>query len=224
MIKGAIFDIDGTLLDTMHMWYSAGRNYLAKFGLSTTKEIDDDLFCMSLPEGARYIWETFSLGDRGVTEEDVRAGIKAPVVEYYRNKAVPKPGAGEILRALKSKRVPVAIVTSSDSRDVGGALERLGLMRYVDRIFSCTDVGRPKSEPEIWNMAAAFIGEAPEDIWVFEDGLYAIREANSLGFRTVGVYDSVSDADWDDIRNEAEVTGRDLSHIDLEEIERLEER
>ena len=83
MIKGAIFDIDGTLLDTMPMWYHAGNNYLKQFGLQTTKEIDDDLFCMSLPIGAQYIWDIFSLGERGITVDDVRSGIKAPVVEYY---------------------------------------------------------------------------------------------------------------------------------------------
>ena len=218
MIKGAIFDIDGTLLDTMPMWYHAGNNYLKQFGLQTTKEIDDDLFCMSLPIGAQYIWDIFSLGERGITVDDVRAGIKAPVVEYYNSKAEPKPGAKAILATLKENGIPVTVVTSSDRVDVSAALERHDMLKYVDKVFSCTEVGSPKSEPTIWNMAKDHMGLEPEDIWVFEDGLYAIRTASGLGFRTVGVYDDASRPDWEDIQKEADLSGLDLSHIDLEEI------
>ncbi len=218
MIKGAIFDIDGTLLDTMPMWYHAGNNYLSQFGLRTTKKIDDDLFCMSLPAGAQYIWDSFSLGERGITVEDVRAGIKAPVVEYYHKEARPKPGAKELLISLKEAGLPVTVVTSSDRLDVSAALERLDMLKYVDRVFSCTEVGSPKSEPVIWNMASEFMGLAPEDIWVFEDGLYAIRTAGGMGFRTAGVYDDASKHDWEDIQKETDISGLDLSHITLEKI------
>lgn len=221
MIKGAIFDVDGTLLATMSMWYGAGKNYLAKFGLESTREVDDKLFCMSLPEGAQYLWETYDFASKGVSADDVREGIKAPAVEYYKSVAQPKPGARELLAEMSEAGIPIAIVTSSDRQDVEVALERLDMMKYIGRIFSATEVGRPKSDPYIFNLAAEFLKASPRDIWVFEDGLYAIRTANEAGFNTAGVYDYVSRSNWGDIQKETVVSGYDLSHISLGDIRRI---
>ena len=98
--------------------------------------------------------------------------------------------------------------TSSDRRVVEGALKRLKIMDCFARIFTCTEIGAGKDQPDIYLAAAAFMGTRPEETWVFEDALYALETAKKAGFRTVGVFDAFSAGDQGRLRRSVTSTWR----------------
>ena len=218
MIKGAIFDMDGTLLESMGMWYAAGVNYLETLGIEADKSLGDTMFCMTVPIAAEYIYKEFDLGARGLTIEEIIDGINAPVAEFYRNDAQPKPGAGALLKKLHDMGILVIIGTSSSRSFVEMSMSRLGYMDYVTDIISCVDLGHTKAEPLLFDIAAEKMGSAPDETWVFEDGLYALETAVNNGYRTVGLYDEISHDDWEKIQEMADISAVDCAHINLDEI------
>lgn len=218
MIKGAIFDMDGTLLESMGMWYEAGIKYLETLGIEADESLGDTMFCMTVPIAAEYIYKEFDLGARGLTVEEIADGINAPVREFYRNDAQPKPGAGALLKKLHEMGIPIIIGTSSSRSFVEMSMTRLGYIDYITDIISCVDLGHTKAEPLLFNMAAEMMGCEPHETWVFEDGLYALKTAVDNGYRTVGFYDEISRDDWEQIQELADVSAVDCAHLDLDEI------
>jgi FMN phosphatase YigB (HAD superfamily) len=109
----------------------------------------------------------------------------------------------------------MVIASSSKKEHIAAALERLGIRHYFLHIFTCSEVGIGKHNPKIFMEAAEFLGSTPEDIWVFEDGLYAMKTAKEAGFRVLGVYDEASGGDWEEIQQTAYLAMKDLSEFDI---------
>ncbi len=212
-IRGAIFDVDGTLLDSMKIWDNAGERYLQSRGRQAEPGLSRILFSMSLADGATYLKETYELPE---TTGEIHQGILDIVDAFYHDEAQAKAGVRELLEALSAKGVAMTIATSSDKRQIRTALERLDMAKYFQEIFTCGEVGVSKNEPVIFHQAAALMGTAPEDTCVVEDGLYAVRTANKAGYFTVGVYDASSRDDWQDLQKEA-----DLALESLEDVQRI---
>ena len=103
-----------------------------------------------------------------------------------------KPQAREFLQLLKENHIPVAVATASNREGVELALERLGMLPYVDRFVTCGEVGKSKEHPDIFLHCAGKFGAAPEESVVFEDSAYAIRTARNAGFPVVAVEDPIS--------------------------------
>ena len=101
-----------------------------------------------------------------------------------------KPGVEQVIKSLASKDIPMIIATSSDSACVTAGLKRLGVWSYFKGILTCSDIGKGKTEPDIYLAAAKNIGSKPSETIVFEDALHAIVTAKNAGFITVGIYDS----------------------------------
>lgn len=201
-IKGVIFDVDGVLLDTMPVWTDSGARYLASLGIEAESHLGDKLFCMTVEMGAEYLKEHYSLP---YTIAEIKAGINGCVEQYYFTEAGFKPGARELLEKLKAAGVPVTIATSTDKYCILAAFDRLGYTDYFDAILTCGEVGASKSEPKIFYEAARIMGTEPSETWLFEDGLYSIKTAKAAGFKTVGIYDSVSEKDQAEIRALADI-------------------
>lgn len=207
MIKGAIFDMDGTLLDSMPVWEHASERYLEQKGIKVRERLSEVLFTMSMQQGAAYVKEKYKL------TEDIDTLVSAVndiVFEAYEKKVTPKPGAPEFLECLEKAGVPMAVATSTDRRMAEAALRRTGLMHYFKAVFTCTEVGRGKREPDIYHAAAECLGTAPAETWVFEDALYALRTAKAAGYRTVGVYDLLSAGDRKEMEETADIYREDL--------------
>ena len=209
-IRGAIFDVDGTLLDSMKIWDDVGARYVRSRGKEPEPELNRILFTMSLADGAVYLKETYDLEE---TTEKIQRGILDIVDAFYHNEAQAKAGVSELLAALSAKGVAMTVATSSDKRQIRTALERLDLAKYFQEIFTCGEVGVSKNEPEIFHRAAALMGTSPENTCVVEDGLYAVRTANTAGYYTVGVYDASSRDDWQDLRKEADLALQSLEDV-----------
>lgn len=198
MIKGIIFDIDGVLLDSLGIWNDLGARYLRSIGVKPEKGLNEILFSMSMEQGAAYLNEHYGLQK---TDADVLAGIAKMIEDYYFVEVLPKPGAKELLEFMKAKGIRMTAATSSPRIHVEKALERNGMLCYLERIFTNTEVGASKHSPEIYDQAAAYMGTMPEETLVFEDSLYALKTAVKAGYVTVGVYDKTGETDQEGVKN-----------------------
>ena len=202
MGKGAIFDADGTLIDSMPIWEDAGARFLAGLGIKAQENLGEIMFRMSLDEGAAYLKKTYNLD---MTEERVKKGILGVINDFYVNQVQPKAGAREFLKELSSRKIPMYIATSSNREHIRAAFERLGMYEYFDGMITCEEAGAGKREPTIFLLAAQRMGLEPGDIFVFEDVIHAVRSAGSAGFVTVGVYDEASASDNEAMRAESSI-------------------
>lgn len=210
MIKGAIFDVDGTILDSMKIWDEVGQRYLSDRGKTAEKNLNDILFPMTIEEGAEYIENKYHISEeRGQIAE----GLLDIVKDFYFLEAEPKQGAVELLDLLDRKNIPMTVASSSNREHIERAFERLDIKKYFVEIFTCSEVGAGKTEPLIFEQAAKIMGSEPQMTYVFEDGFYAAETAKKAGFKVVGIYDDSSRADWENLRETADIAVEDLKEF-----------
>ncbi len=202
MIKGVIFDIDGVLLDSMIIWTDLGERYLKSIGKEPEEGLTEKLFSMSMEQGAEYLKDKYSI-DESVPEilDDINNISK----NFYYNEVEAKPGVKELLEDFSSRRIKMVAATSSPRGHVERALTRVGLLEFIDRIFTNGEVGVSKHEPDIYNLAAEHMGTVPSETLVFEDSLYALKTAKSAGYVTVGIYDARGEKDQAGLKENAEL-------------------
>lgn len=186
-IHGAIFDVDGTLLDSMVIWEEAAVRYLNSLGLEPEENLSEKIMTMSMEEGADYLIDHYGVS---LTRTQILDGIRELIRGFYEDEVQLKPGVEQVIKLLASKDIPMIIATSSDSACVTAGLKRLGVWSYFKGILTCSDIGKGKTEPDIYLAAAKDIGSKPSETVVFEDALHAIVTAKNAGFITVGIYDS----------------------------------
>ena len=202
MIRGVIFDVDGVLLNSMPVWENLGEIYLERLGIEAEKGLGETLFAMSLEEGADYLIENYGLKQ---TPGEIIAGLNREVQDFYGRKVPLKEGVRGYLQEFRDRKIPMAIATSGDRANAEAALKRLKVLSYFRAVFTCTEIGSSKSQPDIYYAAALQLDTDPSDTWVFEDALHAIRTAKKAGFRTAGVYDRASGRDLAQIRDTADI-------------------
>lgn len=209
---GAIFDLDGTLLDSMPVWKDAGNVFLARLGKQGEEGLDRKLFPLSVLEGAKYLKEHYALA---LTPQEIVDGLDDTIAEAYRTSIPLKEGARELIKALSRRGIPLAVATATDRPLVETALVRLGVAGYFTALFTCGEVGKGKGESAaVYEAAAASIGVPSAHCWVFEDALHAARTAKNAGFRVVGVYDEASGREWQELSALADVALRDLNRTE----------
>lgn len=185
-MQGAIFDMDGTLLDSMEGWATAGERYLRRRGITPHGGEADSLLYQGMIGAARYFQKEY-----GITE-DVQViinGINDEVAEFYADKAVPCDGVIDFLEMLKARGVKMCVATATDRCLAEPTLERLGLLPFFDRIFTCTELCTDKTSSVIYDTAAAFMGTPKAETWIFEDASYAVRTAKAAGYPVCAIYD-----------------------------------
>ena len=192
-LKGAIFDMDGTLLDSMGVWHNMTVRFLEKRGLLIDEESIEKFRDMTLEESLPLIVSMFRLPDK---IEDVFAEFNALAQDEYLHHIPLKPYAGEYLKKLHSQGVKIAIATSGYQELCRGAMERLGLWDCVDAIALSSEVGVNKSNPDVYLLAAERVGVEPSECMVFEDILLGIQGAKKAGMQTTAVADEFSRQDW----------------------------
>lgn len=186
-LKGAIFDFDGTLFDSMSIWDTVGEDYLRSLGYVPEAGLPETLRTMSLRQSAAYMQEAYNLP---LAVPEIMEGINKTVEDYYFYITQPKPGVPEFLKKLKDQGVKMCVATATDRYQIEAALKRCHLEGYFSKIFTCTDVGYGKDEPHIFEVALAYLGTPKEDTLIFEDAYHAIQTTKRAGFHVVAVYDS----------------------------------
>ena len=185
-IKGAIFDVDGTLLDSMYIWDSIGEEYLRSMHIEPKEGLKERLNNMSLYEAAVYYKSEYGIT---LPEQEIMDGVNKMIEDKYRYEAVCKEGTEDFLRKLKEKNVRMCIATATDTYLIEMALKRNNIDGYFDEIFTCTSVGCGKTKPLIYERALEFLNTDKAETVVFEDSLYAARTAKEAGFVVAAVYD-----------------------------------
>lgn len=210
-IRGAIFDLDGVLLDSMAVWNDLGVRYLRKRGIEPEAGLSQILFSMSMEQGADYLKVQYQLPD---TPQEILAGIEQMIQDFYFYEVQPKEGAKELLQFLQEQNVKMIAATSSPREHVTKALQRNGLYTYLQQIYTTGEVGVSKHEPLIYQLAAESLGTKPEETLVFEDSLYALKTAKNAGFRAIGVYDADGETNQEGVRQTGELYLKWLSEFE----------
>ncbi|QOX63233.1 HAD family phosphatase [Anoxybacterium hadale] len=208
MITGAIFDVDGTLLDSMQIWNNAGERYLRKLGIKAELDLGKVMFSMSMVQGAAYLKERYQLQ---FTAEEIINGINSTIQDFYDHQVKLKPGVKQFLGEMTKCDIKMTAATSSDRSLIEKAMDRLDINGFFDRIFTCSEIGTGKSKPDIYLAAKQYMDTEISDTWVFEDAYHAIKTAKNAGFRIAGVYDASSMNVQKEIREISDVYLYDLT-------------
>lgn len=217
--KGAIFDMDGTILDSMGCWRSLNVKFLAKRGLPVPEEIRGQELITHSGAAARLYLEKYDLG---MTVQEIIREFEDDMVPMYRNVIQPKPGGRECLRALREAGLALCVATVTPQRVAEEALRKHGLLELFEFVVCPADIGMSKSRPEFFQMVARRMNLAAGDCVVFEDALYAMRGAKAAGCAVVAVEDASAKPDLPEILEICDVYVRDYNLFTLESLERLD--
>ncbi|MEG0692804.1 MAG: HAD-IA family hydrolase [Oscillospiraceae bacterium] len=185
-IDGAIFDMDGTLLDSMFIWNTIGEEYLLSRGITPEKNLNQIFKSMSLVEAVEYYQNEYGITD---SSKDIIDGVNGMIEHFYIEKVSAKEGVKEFLQHLEQCGVKMCVATATDRYLAEAALKRTGLLKFFSEIFTCTEVGSGKDQPLIYETALQHLNTGKSSTYIFEDALYAVKTAKNAGFHVVGVYD-----------------------------------
>lgn len=191
-----IFDMDGTLLDSMEFWQNLGRKYLESKGKSPEDDLEDIIESMTLQESASYFKKKYDLDEDA---EEIIKQVLDFIEDKYLNEIPLKKGVKKFLEKVNSQGYKMCILTTSEKSQAVGALKRTGVLDLFDEVYTDRDFNLSKKDPQIYIKACEKMGESPSDTVVFEDALYAVESAKKTGCAVVGVYDEYSKGDWDKI-------------------------
>ncbi len=194
--KCAIFDLDGTLLDSTWVWEKIDVDFLAKRGLEVSTEYIEEIKTHNFTTGSKYVVEKFNLKE---TPEEVAREWLEMAREEYAQRIVLKPHASEFLQSLKIRGMKLATATSSTYELFSECLKRNGIYQLFDVFTETHEVERGKGYPDVYNLAAERCGVKPNECIVFEDILRAVEGAKTGGFYTVAVYDRASAGEKEEI-------------------------
>ena len=195
-IQGAIFDMDGTIIDSMWVWYTVNKDYLYKRNLSMPADLKEKIETMTFKESALYFKDRFQIEDN---VETIMGEWNEMAKSSYSNGVKLKPGVYEYLTKLKEKDIKIGLATSNYSKLVDLALSQNNIKHFFDAITTTEEVEREKSFPDIYLLTAKKLNVEPEKCVVFEDILPAIKGAKLAGMTVVGVQDEYSLDQWESI-------------------------
>ncbi|MBQ8318298.1 MAG: HAD family phosphatase [Lachnospiraceae bacterium] len=192
--KALIFDVDGTLLDSMPMWARLDIDYLEGMGYHPEPDFCTRVKMMTISDASVYIKEYFGVDKEleTITEE-----IMELARVHYEKDLLLKPGAADLIIRLKELGYHLVVATANEYDMVQKCLERNGIMEYMDGLVTCTMVGASKQKPDVYLKACELAGASVEEAVIFEDSNFAINTAINAGFDVIGVYDDTEKDKWD---------------------------
>ena len=196
MIKGYIFDLDGTLLDSLNVWDNVGNRYLHSIGIQGQDDLDSIMEHMSLDEAAVYMKNTFELTQ---SVNEIVLGITHIIEEAYEKSIPLKKGAQKVLEKCFDKNYQIIAFTAGSIELATKALIRLNIFHYFQNIYSCQTCGYNKTEVESYLTLVKNISLKVEECIVVEDALYAIETAVTAGFYVKAIHDQANQKDWNKI-------------------------
>lgn len=187
--KAFLFDLDGTLVDSMWMWGAIDVEYLGKFGLTCPPDLQKAIEGMSFSETAAYFKKRFALE---ASLEEIKADWISMSIEKYRSQVPPKPGTEAFLSWAAKQNIKMAVCTSNGREMVDAVLSSLNLARYFDCIITGCEVAAGKPSPDIYLEAARRMKVSPEECAVFEDVPAGILAGKRAGMEVFAVEDEYS--------------------------------
>ncbi|MEG3029361.1 MAG: HAD family phosphatase [Oscillospiraceae bacterium] len=186
-VKGAIFDLDGTLLDSMFIWDTMGEDYLRHLGIAPKPGLNERFRTLSIMQAVEHYQTEYGL--KG-TSQEIIDHVNSYVGELYSGAVELKAGVLPLLELFKAHGIAMCVATATDRDIAKSALQHNGILEYFSEILTCTDVGFGKDSPVIFEKSLELLGTQKSETLVFEDALHAIATAKAAGFIVVGVFDS----------------------------------
>lgn len=190
-IKGAIFDMDGTIIDSLmfwdYLWPKIGEKYMGDINFRPSDELSKKFRTTIFKDAMAFFREYYKLP---VSFDEFYSFASSGILDFYKNIATAKKGADKLLAFLKEKGVKIYLASATTMPEIKFTLECHGLLEYFDDIFSCADIGVSKDKPDIYLLAMQKMGFSANEICVIEDSFVALETAKKVGFQTIGVYDA----------------------------------
>lgn len=177
----SIFDVDGTILDSMEVWNTLASQYVQSLGMVPEKNLDEIVSDMSLEQSATYLKNHYKINKQ---EERIISEVLNFISDFYEYEVNLMPGFKEFISHYDSINV---IGTSCDEELVKIALNRLAVLNYFEDIITCSKVNKSKNDPDFYLACAQVLKQRPEDIVVFEDIDYCIDVARKVGFKVIKI-------------------------------------
>lgn len=196
-IDSIIFDMDGTLFDSMYIWEKLCYDYLPTLNIEVTNSLIEKMMPLSISDLANYLKSNYIFNK---SCEDIIFDITSRVKDEYFYNVELKPGALDLIKLLYDSNIKMCIATASDKRLAIQALKRIGIEKYFEFIITCADVGKSKNNSLIYDTAVLKLKSEKQNVLVFEDSLLAIKTATGNGYKVVGVYDGVSTNEQENIK------------------------
>lgn len=188
-ISGAIFDLDGTLTDSMGIWVEMSVSYIVRNGHTPVPNTSRELANMTMAQVCDYYCQTYG---EHTTVEEMSAEVYRIAREKYENDVLPKPGIIDVLEDFRRRGIKMCVASMTPRELVYLTLKKNAMLDYFEDILSCETIGAGKDDPLIFEMALDILRTPKTETPVFEDTLSAAQTAKAAGFPIVGVYDRYS--------------------------------
>jgi len=216
-MKCAIFDMDGTILDSMPMWHTIANRYLESLGKIPREDLWDNVKQLNMVETAQYFIDEYGVQK---SIEEIGVEVEKLIMKYYGTSLELKKGAREFLEKLNELGIPCVLATATERSCVLACMKRLDCEKYFKEILTCLDLNTSKSSPLIFEESARRCNAKPQESVVFEDALHAIRTAHKAGFKVCAVYDASDEertepplTDWERILQIADMDCKFLTEL-----------
>lgn len=210
-ITGAIFDFDGTVFDSMHIWKGVKFQFFDRIGLVLNEEQREEFKKLFLLDAIELAKTRFDLK---MTDKELFDEFFILIKEKYLADTKPKNDIIEFLEKLKANGVKMGIATATGEPALIAVLEKFNMLHYFEEIYSTYTVGASKTEPKVYDVVLNELGTEKETTWIFEDALYAAKTAKKAGYNVVGIYDK-SEPEQEELKNLVDIYIHNYSELDI---------
>ena len=191
--KNIIFDMDGTIIDSMPFWRSVPRDYVGSFGIEPPEDFDIKMFIKSIDESVAYMHDEVGINRK---PDEIKTDILELIGEHYKNDIPLKKGMKEQLRKESDNGCRMCIFTASDKECAAKALKRLDVAQYFERIYTVDEIGINKHDGASYLKVCELSGFDTSETCVYEDAVHGLKSAQSAGLQTVAVFDKSVENTW----------------------------